>query len=80
MIKFDNERVVHPDEYVPFDHDVVLLLFLLDVLLLEDLHGIDLLALFSFFFDKHNFGIGSLPNDGKHIEVVKCELLLGLVH
>jgi hypothetical protein len=62
VVELDDEGVVHADEDVAFGHDVVLLLALLDVLFLEDLHGVDALALLPFLLDQDHLGVGALAD------------------
>lgn len=80
VVELDDEGVVHADEDVAFGHDMVFLFSLLDILLLEDLHGVDALILFALLLDEDHLGIGSLADDRQHVEVVQRQLVLLFIH
>lgn len=54
--------MVHSDEDVAFGHNMSLLLSFLDILLLEDLHGINGVVVLAFLLDKYDLGVGALTN------------------
>lgn len=81
MEELNDEGMVHADEYVALRHHMILLLPLLNVFLLEDLHGIGAVGLLSLLLHQHHLGVGALADDRKHVEVVQRELrLMRTVH
>lgn len=62
--------MVHADKDITFGHDVGLLFTFLYVFLLQDLHGINLVIILSFSFDKYDLGIGALSDDREHVEII----------
>ena len=71
--------MVNFDENVPLNHHVVFLLPFLDILLLEDLHGVDA-AVIIFALDKDNLSIGSFADGAKQVEVIEGHLLVHRVY
>jgi hypothetical protein len=58
-VHLDDEWVAYPSENVALSHHLALLLGFLNMLLFQDLHGVQPFA--SFLFGEHNFRIRTLP-------------------
>lgn len=56
-------------QHVPLSFDVRFLLFLLDILFLENFHGVDLLVALA--LDQDDLGVGALADYGQQGEVVQ---------
>lgn len=65
--------MVHSDQYIALGHHVVFLFPFLDIFLLEDFHGIDLVGVFALLFDEHHLSVGAFSDDREHVELVKSQ-------
>ena len=66
--EFDDERVVDLNQDVSLRDDMRLLLLLLDMLLLEYLHGVNLVG--GFLFDQHHLRVAALANYSEQRKIV----------
>lgn len=75
VIQFNNKRMINANENIPLYHDMDLLLSLLNILLLQNLHGIDF-GVVVFALDEDNLGIGSFADHRESIKVVKGKVVV----
>lgn len=68
--------MIHSHENVSFRHHVIFLFPFLDIFLLQDFHGIDLVAFIAFALDQHHLCIGSFADHRHHIELIQAQVLL----